>query len=257
MKSALLWTLFFILSALVFAGGIGFTLGFQKAAEFLSGYVIEKTLSIDNLFVFILIFTYFKIPPKEQKKLLSYGIIGAIILRGLCIAGGVYLIHTFAWMLYVFGSFLAFSGLKMFLAHKSQSHSPEKPTAFLLFLEKHIPVPKSVFALLAIELSDVIFAFDSIPAILAITDDVFIVFTSNIFAILGLRSLYTVSSQLVSKFPFLNYGVALILVFVGLKMLCAHFYNISTAVSLGVIVSIIGLTFLVGLKKHNHLKSKI
>ncbi|MDP1575007.1 MAG: TerC family protein [Coxiellaceae bacterium] len=232
----------------------------QKSLEFIAGYFIEKSLSIDNIFVILMIFTYFKIPQEYQRRVLLYGIIGAIVMRFLFIFSGVYLVQKFAWILYIFGAILIFSGIKMFF------HSDDKKSIsenfFLQILKKTFRVTEKLqedkffvkknrwvyitplfLALILVEISDFIFAFDSIPAIFAITQDPFIIFTSNIFAILGLRSLYFLLTHLKERFQLLHYGLAFILCFIGVKMLIVDWVHISTGWSLGVIMLTLLLTF--------------
>jgi tellurite resistance protein TerC len=227
--------------------------------EFLTGYLIEKSLAVDNIFVFLMIFTYFAVPPAFQKRVLMIGIIGAIVLRTVMILVGSWLISEFHWVLYVFGAFLLLTGIKMWWAAGQEPDLDSNPA--LKLLRKVLPVSKNfdgekfftmengkriatpllmVIALVA--LTDVIFAVDSIPAIFAITSDPFIVLTSNIFAILGLRAMYFLLAAVAAKFHLLSYGLAVILVFIGTKMLLIDIYKIPVAVSLGVVVAILAIT---------------
>ncbi|MDR3049325.1 MAG: TerC/Alx family metal homeostasis membrane protein [Elusimicrobiota bacterium] len=242
--------------ALLFAGAVYFAFGKEKFFEFLTGYIVEYSLSIDNMFVFLMIFTYFAIPAQNQHKVLIFGIIGAIVLRFLFIFIGVELINNFTWMIYVFGAILIWTGIKM-LKGGNEDKDPSKNIAFVI-LKKIFPFKDDhqtanffikenavlfatpmLAAVFVIELSDVIFAVDSIPAVLSITRDAFIVYSSNIFAILGLRALYFMLAGLADKFRHLKIGVAVILFFVGVKMLISHYVHISSILSLLIILTII------------------
>lgn len=269
-KEALLWTSFWVALALLFCAGIYFFYGHEKALEFLTGYLIEESLSIDNLFVFLLLFRYFKVPHEYEHKALFWGILLALITRGIFIFVGVALFNTFHWIIYIFGAFLVFTGIKMAFGKEGEVH-PEKNVA-LKILRFFIPITKNFvrdkffiikggkrFAtpmlaiLLALETTDIIFAIDSIPAVLAITTDPFIVYTSNVFAILGLRSLFFAISGLMNLFHYLQYGLAAILSFVGVKMLISNFYKINVNISLLVIAAILAIAIIASLiwaKKH-------
>ena len=263
-KEALTWSAVWISLALVFNYGIYVFMGKEKAVEFLTGYVIEKSLSIDNLFVFIMLFTYFKVETKYQHKVLFWGILGALILRAIFIFAGVALINKFHWIIYVFGALLIFTGIKM-IFQKEEQLEPEKNPLVRLF-KKFFPVTEKehgdkffvklegkTFAtplfivLLMVEFTDLIFAVDSIPAILAITNDTFIIFTSNVFAILGLRSLYFALAGITKYFYYLKYGLSAILVFVGIKMTIVDWYKIPIVYSLYVIAGILTLSVLISL----------
>lgn len=263
-KAALTWTAVWITIAMVFNTGIYYFLGKEKALEFLTGYVIEKSLSIDNIFVFIMVFGYFNIPPKYQHKILFYGILGALVMRAIFIFAGVALITKFHWIIYIFGAFLIFTGIKMLVQDEEQLE-PDKNPLVRLF-KKIMPVTEKLhdanffvrianknyatplfIVLLLIEFTDLIFAVDSIPAILAITKDPFIVFTSNVFAILGLRSLYFALAGITKYFRFLKYGLSLVLVFVGVKMCIVDFYKIPIVISLLTIIGIIASSVLASL----------
>lgn len=258
-RESLLWTAFWITLALLFCGGIYFFYGHQKAMEFLAGYLIEYSLSIDNLFVFLLLFRYFNVPQEYEHKALFWGILLALVTRGVFIFAGVALINTFHWIIYIFGVFLVFTGVKMALNKETEVH-PDKNVA-IRFLRLFVPMTKEFYesrffivkqgkrlatpmlaVLLALETTDILFAVDSIPAVLAITTDPFIVYTSNVFAILGLRSLFFAISGLMKIFHHLHYGLAAILSFVGVKMLIADFLKIPTGISLGVIAAILALS---------------
>ncbi len=259
LKEALGWVAIWVGAALFFCLGIYFMLGRIKALEFLTGYVIEESLSVDNLFVFIMIFEYFRIPPSYQPRVLKWGILGAIIMRALFIMVGVGLFNAFDWIIYVFGALLIFTAIKL-AVRKEEKFDPEKNPVLRLFKrffrvsgdyhgEKFFVSHSGLWsatplfiALLLIESSDVIFAMDSIPAVLAITKDPFIVYTSNIFAILGLRSLFFVISGMMGLFRYLKLGISAILCFVGVKMLISHFYEIPIALSLGVVFGLLAVS---------------
>jgi tellurite resistance protein TerC len=260
-REALAWSAVWISLALIFNVGIYFLMGKEKAIEFLTGYVIEKSLSVDNLFVFIMVFSYFNVDTKYQHKVLFWGILGALVMRAIFIFAGVALIQQFHWIIYVFGAFLIFTGIKM-LVQKDEKIEPEKNPLVRLF-KRFFPVADTMHAdrffvkinaktvatplfivLLIIEFTDLIFAVDSIPAILAISTDTFIIFTSNVFAILGLRALYFALAGIAKLFYYLKYGLSAILVFVGVKMVVAGFFKIPVMYSLLVIVSILILSIL-------------
>jgi len=255
-REALAWTGVWVAVAMAFNVGLYFWLGSQRALEFLTGYLIEKALAVDNIFVFVMIFSYFQVPPRYQHKVLFWGVLGALVMRAGFIFAGVELIHRFHGMIYVFGGLLILTGLRMLWA-KDQKIEPER-NSVLRLVRRLVPVTERdaqghffvrhegrwmatplLLVLILVEISDLIFAVDSIPAILAITLDPFLVYTSNALAILGLRSLYFALAGLVEKFAYLHYGLAAILVFVGAKMLLADVYKLPTALSLGVIVAIL------------------
>jgi tellurite resistance protein TerC len=240
---------------------IYFDMGKIKALEFLTGYVIEYSLSVDNIFVFIMIFTYFAVDERYQHKVLFWGILGALIMRAIFIFAGVALIERFHWIIYIFGGFLVFTGLRM-LFQKDEGIHPER-NPLIRFFRKFLPVTQKMhddsffvriggklyatplfLVLLIIETSDLIFAVDSIPAILAITQDSFIVFTSNIFAIMGLRSLYFAVSGIMDYFRYLKVGLAFVLAFVGIKMCISSFVKIPVVYSLLVIIGILAISIL-------------
>ena len=260
-REALIWSAVWISLALLFNVGVYFLMGKEKAIEFLTGYVIEKSLSVDNLFVFIMVFSYFNVDTKYQHKVLFWGILGALVMRAIFIFAGVALIQQFHWIIYIFGAFLIFTGIKM-LAQKDEKIEPEKNPLVRLF-KRFFPVTDTMhddrffvkinaktvatplfIVLLIIEFTDLIFAVDSIPAILAISTDTFIIFTSNVFAILGLRALYFALAGIAKLFYYLKYGLSAILVFVGVKMVIAGFFKIPVMYSLLVIVSILTLSIL-------------
>lgn len=255
-KEALMWSGVWIALALIFNYGLYLWRGSEVALEFLTGYLIEKSLSVDNIFVFIMIFAYFKVPALYQHKVLFWGILGALVMRAIFIAAGVTLIQQFHWVIYVFGAFLILTGIKMALQKDKEIH-PEKNPVLKLF-RRMMPVTTQYFGdrffvkqdrrnyatplfvvLLLIETTDLIFAVDSIPAILAITTDPFIVYTSNVFAILGLRALYFALAGIMQMFHYLAYGLAAILVFVGAKMMLVDFYKLPIGVALGVVAGIL------------------
>lgn len=252
MREALIWSSIWISLALLFNLGIYYFRGRGPAMEFLAGYLIEESLSVDNLFVFLLIFNYFKVPSIHQHKILFWGILGVLVFRALFILAGVGLIHRFHWVLYLFGAILIVSGIRLGIEKEKEIH-PEQNPALLLF-RRFFSITKGYeesrffvrregvlwatplfVVLLVIETTDIVFAVDSIPAILAITTDPFIVYTSNVFAVLGLRSLYFALAGLMRLFHHLHYGLAAVLVFVGIKMIVSEFYRIPTAAALGVI----------------------
>jgi tellurite resistance protein TerC len=267
-KEALNWSVIWIALSFLFNGLLWWAvkdtsgstdLANEKSLEFLTGYLIEKSLAVDNIFVFLLIFTYFAVPPAYQKRVLMIGIIGAIVLRTIMILVGAWLIEQFHWILYVFGAFLIITGIKMWWAAGKESSLDDNPA--LKLLRKLMPVSKSfdgekfwtvengkkiatplLMVVALVGLTDVIFAVDSIPAIFAITKDPFIVLTSNVFAILGLRAMFFLLQAAASRFHLLNYGLAVILVFIGTKMMLIDIFKIPVAVSLGVVLGILTIT---------------
>lgn len=265
-KEALIWSGVWIVLALSFNAGMYYfyvpnegVSNADAAMQFLTGYVIEKSLSIDNVFVFALVFTYFAVPSKYQHKILFWGIIGALIMRAVLIFTGIALINNFSWIIYVFGAFLIFTGVKMAMQKDKEIHPERNPVVKLFkryfrvsdnyedgkffIIKDGIKYATPLFiVLIIIETTDLIFAVDSIPAILAVTEDPFIVYTSNVFAMLGLRALYFALSGLIKIFHYLHYGLAVILVFVGFKMGLNHYFDektISTGFSLVIILLII------------------
>ncbi len=273
LKEALWMSAFWIGLALLFNVGVYHWLGHKKALEFLTGYLIEESLSVDNLFVFILIFSYFRVEPKYQHRILFWGILGAIVMRAIFIFAGVALIERFHWIIYVFGAFLVFTGIKMATQGEAKVDPEKNPLVKLvrrilpidsdpnhngkLFIRKNGRRMATILflVLIVVESTDLIFALDSIPAVLAISTDQFIVYTSNIFAILGLRALYFALSGAMSAFHFLKYGLSVILVFVGGKMLVSSFYHVSIGLSLGVVGGVllgsIVLSLIIPEKKEN------
>jgi tellurite resistance protein TerC len=258
-REALSWSAVWVALALSFNAVIYYWRGEQAALEFLTGYLIEKSLAVDNIFVFVMVFAYFQVPSLYQHKVLFWGIIGALFMRAAFIFAGVELIQRFHWTIYVFGALLVFTGIKMIWAKGKELDPSKNPVIrgfrrvvrvaddyhgerfFLRRAGKLFATPLFV-VLIFVEISDLIFAVDSIPAILAITQDAFIVFTSNALAILGLRSMYFAVGGLMQMFHYLHYGLSAILIFVGGKMLLADVYKIPTAASLGIIVGMLALT---------------
>jgi len=250
-RSAMGWSAFWIALAAGFAVLVYFWHGRTAALDFTTGYLIEESLSVDNLFVFLLIFRYFKVPGHYQHKVLFWGIIGALVMRLAFIILGVALINRFEWIIYLFGAFLVYTGIKLAGGGEAEVHPEKNPV--LKWLRKFIPITPDyvkgkffvrenglyatplLLVLIVIETTDVLFATDSIPAVLAITRDPFIVFTSNVFAILGLRSLYFALAGMMELFHFLHYGLAVILSFIGVKMLISHYYAIPTHTALAVV----------------------
>jgi tellurite resistance protein TerC len=261
---ALAWSAFWILLAVGFGVGIYLWSGTDPALEYFTGYLIEKALSVDNLFVFLVIFSYFAVPPALQHRVLFWGILGAMVMRAIFIFAGAALIQQFHWLLYVFGAFLLLTGVKLFL-HRDEEVHPERNPLFRWF-QRVIPTTSDyrgahftviehgrriatplLIVLLAVEASDILFAVDSVPAIFGVTEDPFIVYTSNIFAILGLRALFFVLAGAMQKFHYLKTGLALVLVFIGAKMLLATVYHVPVAASLGVVASLLAGSVVVSL----------
>jgi tellurite resistance protein TerC len=258
-NDALVWTIVWISLGLIFAGVIYFSMGYEKMLEYITGYTLEKTLSVDNMFVFLLIFTSLAIPHHYQHKVLSVGILSAIAMRIPLVIAGVSLLETFHWMIYVFGAFLIFTAIRMFVQKKEEKIEVEKNIA-VRALKKIMPVDVEIktdkfllrkngilyatpllVAIAIVEMTDLVFALDSIPAVLAITSDPFIVITSNIFAIFGLRSLYFLLSGSMKKFFYLKPALTALLFFIGFKMLLSEFYDIPIEISLAIICSILGI----------------
>jgi tellurite resistance protein TerC len=271
-RRALAQSAVWIVLAAVFAVLEFFWHGRAEALQFVTAYVIELSLSVDNLFVFLLIFRYFKVPDEYERKILFWGILGALLMRGIFIAAGVGLIQRFAWITYAFGALLLFSGAKLLKQGEAQVH-PEKNLILRIF-RKFIPVTNEYVGgqffvrrdvwtatplfvvLLIIETSDILFAVDSIPAVLAVTLNAFIVYTSNVFAILGLRSLYFALSGMLDRFRYLHYGLAVVLILVGCKMLASHFVSIPTEWTLAAVLSVLILSVLVSILKPQREESK-
>ena len=261
LKEAASWSVVWVLLALVFGAGVYVRMGPEAGLEYLTGYLIEKALSVDNIFVFVLIFNYFRGPARYQHRVLFWGILGALVMRGAMIAAGAYLIGQFHWVIYVFGAFLLFTGVRM--ASQDEHDIEPESNPVIRAVKAVFPVTSTYHGqkffvrqtvdgrmraiatplfvvLVLVETTDLIFAVDSIPAIFAITQDPFIVYTSNIFAILGLRALYFLLAGVIHKFHYLKLGLAAVLVFVGVKMLLTDLYKVPVGVSLGVIALVLG-----------------
>jgi TerC family integral membrane protein len=269
-REALSWTVVWVALALGFCGLLGWWFGADRALEFLTGYLIEKSLSVDNLFVFVLVFASFRVEPRYQHRVLFWGILTALVLRAGMILGGSALLQRFSWLVYVFGAFLLLTGLRL-LRHAEAEHDPGRSWAFRA-LRRIVPATSRIdghaffvveqgrrlatplfLALALIEISDVVFALDSIPAIFGVTLDPFIVFTSNVFAILGLRSLYFAMASLLGRFEYLKVGLALVLIFVGLKMSLSAWVHVPPLASLAVVVGLLGGAVLVSLRRTREL----
>ena len=270
MKQAAAWSLVWVTLSLLFCAAFWWYLSITQgravadpqALAFLTGYLIEKALAVDNVFVWLMLFSYFAVPAALQRRVLVYGVLGAIVLRTIMIFAGSWLISQFEWLLYIFGAFLLFTGVKMALAKEDETGIGEKP--LVRWIRGHLRMTDTIenehffvrkngllfatpllLVLIMVELSDVIFAVDSIPAIFAVTTDPFIVLTSNLFAILGLRAMYFLLAGVAERFSMLKYGLSVILVFIGIKMMIVDFYHIPIAISLGVVFGILVLTLLI------------
>ncbi len=262
-REALVWSGVWIGLYVSFAVVLFFLHGRSESLQFLPAYVIELSLSIDNLFVFLVIFRYFNVPDQHQHKVLFWGILGALIMRGIFILAGVQLISRFSWITYVFGALLVYSGIKLLRQGEAEIH-PEKNPLLRLF-RKIMPVTNEYVGsqfftrkdqlyatplfvvLLVVETSDLLFAVDSIPAVLAITVNAFIVYTSNVFAILGLRSMYFALAGVMDMFHYLHYGLSVVLIFVGLKMLGSHYWHVPTGWALAIVLLVLGTSVLASL----------
>ncbi len=261
LREALIWSAIWIGISVLFGIWLYFSQGAETGTAFFAGYLLEKSLSVDNIFVFVLIFTYFKVPAKLQRRVLTWGIVGAVVLRAIFIFAGVALLERFEWMIYIFGAFLVYTALKLAQGGESEMDPGSNPMVALVrrffpvtddyegesFFVRHggkLMATPLFIVLVVIESSDVVFAVDSIPAILGITQDQFVVFSSNILAILGLRALYFALAGIMNMFHYLQYGLAAILGFVGVKMLLSHWWHPSTAVALGVIVGVLTISII-------------
>lgn len=262
-REALAWSFTWILLACAFAGLVYLRYGHATAIEFVTGYVIELSLSVDNLFIFLLIFRYFRVAPDHQHKVLFWGIVGALVMRGVFIVVGIGLIRRFHWITYIFGAFLVYSGIKL-LRQTDAGIEPENNPVLRLF-RRWVPMTENyeedkfvvrrmglyatplLAVLVVVETTDLIFATDSIPAVLAITLKPFIVYTSNVFAVLGLRSMYFVLAGMMELFHYLHYGLSVVLIFIGAKMLTSDYYQIPTGVALEVVAGVLLVSVLASL----------
>ncbi|MGH7788675.1 MAG: TerC family protein [Candidatus Binatia bacterium] len=271
LREAAGWSITWVVLSLAFNAGVYYFMGAHAGLEFLTGYLIEKALSVDNIFVFVLIFSYFKVPGRYQHRILFWGILGALILRGAMIGAGAYLIQQFHWITYVFGAFLVFTGIRMAFHDGAQLEPEANPVIKLMrrfmpitnryhgqkFFAHEAPagtagparrVATPLFVvLMLVETTDIVFAVDSIPAIFAVTTNPFLVYTSNIFAILGLRAMYFLLAGVIQKFHYLQLGLSVVLTFVGVKMLIADFYKVPIGVSLTVIASVLTISVVASL----------
>lgn len=265
LREALGWTAFWILVAVAFGAGVWLWLGSESGLEYFTGYLIEKSLSVDNLFVFLLIFAYFSVPREDEHKVLFWGILGALVFRGVFIFAGVALIENFHWTLYIFGGILVVSGLRMAVRSEEEIHPERNPV--LRLVRRIIPTTPNyhgarfftrvdgrllatplLIVLVVVETTDIIFAVDSVPAIFAITTDPFIIYTSNAFAILGMRALYFALEGVLQRLRYLHYGLAAILVFVGAKIFLSDTYKVPVEVALGVVGLVLLVTTLASLR---------
>ena len=271
-REAAVWSLVWVSLALLFnagmwwylSGTVGQEIADQKALEFFTGYLIEKSLSVDNVFVFLLIFTAFHVAPEFQRRVLIYGVLGAIVLRAIMILAGAWVVREYSWVLYLFGAFLVVTGMRMLVMAEKEPDLEKNPV--LKFARKHLRISEGhhgekftvmkdgvryftplFLVLILIEVTDLVFAVDSIPAIFAITTDPFIVFTSNIFAIMGLRALYFLLADVADRFHLLKYGLAMVLTFIGTKMLIAPWYHVPVAASLAIVAVLIGTSVIASL----------
>ena len=265
-KEALIWSAVWVILALIFNLFIYYDMGEQKALEFFTGYLLERSLSVDNIFVFVLLFSYFKVPALYQHKVLFWGVLGALILRAILIGIGSLMVAKFGWIIYIFGGFLLFTGFKM--AFQTDKEIEPENNIIIRTFKKLFPVTHEyhdgkfivkinnkkfatplLVVLVAVEFADLVFAFDSIPAIFAVTTDPFIIYTSNIFAILGLRTLYFAIASIMHKFHYLKIGLSLILIFIGFKMLIIDLYKIPIVFSLSIIALILVASIVYSLAK--------
>jgi tellurite resistance protein TerC len=273
LKEASIWSVVWITLAMIFNAGLYFFAGPEPALQFFTGYLIEKSLSVDNIFIFVLLFTFFKVPAAYQHRVLFWGVLGALIMRGTLIGLGVVLLETFHWIIYLFGAFLIFTGIRMAFHKETELHPEHNP--LLRLVRRVVPVTNDyerdrfivrragqvlvtplLLVLLVVETTDLIFAVDSIPAIFAVTRDPFLVYTSNIFAILGLRSLYFVFANVMGRFSYLKLGLAVILSYVGVKMVLADIYHIPTALSLAVIAVVLAVAVVASIVRARRLAAR-
>jgi tellurite resistance protein TerC len=269
-REALIWSAVWVALALLFNAGIYFFSGSEHALQFLTGYLIEKSLSVDNIFVFVLLFSAFRVPAVYQHKVLFWGVLGALVMRGILIALGVMLLENFHWVLYLFGVFLIVTGIRMAFNKDEAVHPERNPVLqlvrrvvpvtanfegdrFLVRRAGQVLVTPLLLVLLVVETTDLVFALDSIPAIFAISRDPFIVYTSNAFAILGLRSLYFVFANVMGKFYYLKLGLSVVLSFIGVKMVLADIYHISIGLSLAVIAFVLAVALIASIVSDRHL----
>jgi len=258
LREAAIWSLVWIGLALAFNAGVFYFGGAEKGTEFLTGYLIEKSLSVDNIFVFVLIFTYFAVPAQYQHRVLFWGILGALVMRGIMIIAGASLLDSFHWVIYIFGGIIILSGVKMLIQRHEELHPERNPLVrlvrrffpasseyhgqrFFVRTAGRLMLTPLAIVLMVVETTDLVFAVDSIPAIFAITRDPFIVYTSNVFAILGLRALYFLLAGVVQRFVYLKVGLSAILIWVGAKMLLSDLYKVPTTVSLGVVAAVLAV----------------
>jgi tellurite resistance protein TerC len=272
-KEASIWSVAWITLAMIFNAVIYFFSGPEPALQFFTGYLIEKSLSVDNIFIFVLLFAAFNVPAAYQHRVLFWGVLGALIMRGIMIALGAVLLETFHWIIYLFGAFLIFAGARMAFQKEKEVHPEQNP--LLKLVRRMVPVTDDyegdhfivrrfgqvlvtplLLVLLTIEVTDLIFALDSIPAIFAVTDNPFIVYTSNVFAILGLRSLYFVFANVIDKFHYLKLGLAVILSFVGVKMLLTDIFHVPTVLSLAVIAVVLAAAIIASIVRARRHKMK-
>ena len=262
-REAIGFSIMWIALAAIFAVGVYFWRGRTTALEFTTGYLVEESLSVDNLFVFLLIFRYFRVPGEYQHKVLFWGIVGALVMRGIFIVAGVALMQRFHWIIYLFGAFLVYTGIQLLRSGEKEIHPEQNP--ILRLFRRWVPVTKDyeggrflvrhkglyatplLLVLIVVETTDVMFAADSIPAVLAISSDPFIVYTSNVFAILGLRSMYFALAGLMEAFHYLHYGLSIILMFIGVKMLLSGYYKIPTGIALAVVGGVLALSVILSL----------
>jgi len=272
-KEAAIWSAVWVALSLIFNAGLFIFAGTKTGLEFLTGYVIEKALSVDNIFVFVMIFSYFGVPKQYQHKVLFWGVLGALVMRAAFIVAGVALINHFSWILYIFGAILIFSGYKMAVQKEAEVH-PDR-NIFIRLAKKFFPVTTGYdtarffvkqdgklfitplfLVLITVETTDLIFAVDSIPAIFAITRDPFIVYSSNVFAILGLRAMYFLLAGVIDTFHYLKNGLSIVLIFVGIKMLIAEFYHLPILLSLLVIVFVLGISVWMSIARNRRLEQE-
>jgi len=268
LREALGWSAAWILLAVAFASSLFFWHGRAEALQFVTGYVIELTLSVDNLFLFLVIFRYFNVPPEHQHKVLFFGVLGALVMRGLFIAAGVSLMLRFEWVTYAFGALLIYSGLKLFRQREQRIDPSRNP--LLRVFRRILPITSqyeggrfftrkdALYAtplfvvLLVVETSDILIAVDSVPAVLAITLNAFIVYTSNVFAILGLRSMYFALAQMMDRFHYLHYGLSVVLILIGLKMISSHYISVPTEWALGTTLAVLAASVVASLIASRH-----